>query len=251
MQIREEALQELGGLSENGLIGATNRRRQRVKRSTTVVAAFALAILVAGLATQTSSAHTARTDQSARTTGQQTEAEAFDRAVALMEEHMRVAKDGTLVLEHKALTRDIKGGAAKGIEPETFAQLKVALAHTNAALRSNKTKASDVFPSTTMDSSIEETGVTRMGCRGRNGYTNHWWGRRSYLDDCRTHTLVDALRVGAAVCSAFPSMHTRLCALLGGVGAIYIDRVDRRGGHDGIYINWSPALRVIYAIRSQ
>jgi len=222
-----------------------------VKRSMTVVAAFALAILVAGLTTQTSSARTATTEQPARTTGQQTGLENFDRAIALMEKHMRVTRDGTLALDHKALAQDIKDGAARGIEPGSFAKLKGALVHTNAALRSDEMDASEVFPSTAIDPSIEETGVVRMGCRGRNGYTNHWWGRRSYLDDCRTHTLVDVLRGGAVVCGAFPSMHTRLCALLGGLGAVYINSIDRRGGHDGIYINWSPALRVIYAIRSQ
>lgn len=222
-----------------------------MKRSMTVVAALALAILVAGLATQNSYARTATTEQPARATGQQTEAGNFDRAVALMEKHMRVAGDGTLVLDHKALARDIKDGAAKGIEPRTLAELKGALVHTNAALRSDKMEASDVFPTTAADPSNKDTEFTIMGCRGRNGYTTHWWGRRSYLDDCRTHTLVDVLTAGTAVCGAFPSMHTRLCALLSGLGAIYISRVDRRGGHDGIYINWSPALRVIYAIRSQ
>ena len=62
---------------------------------------------------------------------------------------------------------------------------------------------------------------------------------------------MDVLAAGATVCGAFPLMHTRLCTLLGGLGAIYISRVDRRGGHDGTYINWSPTLRVIYAIRAQ
>jgi len=238
-------------LSENELIGATNRRRQRVKRSMTVVAALALAVLVAGWTTQTSSARTPTMEEPARTIGQRAEAEDFDRAVALMERHMRVTRDGTLTLDRKGLAQDIKAGAAKGIEPGTLAELKGALARTNAALRQDKMEPSEVFPSTTVDAPIEKTEFTIMGCRGRNGYTNHWWGRRSYLDDCRTHTLVDVLRGGAIVCSAFPSMHTRLCALLGGLGAIYIERVDSRGGHDGIYINWSPALRVIYAIRSQ
>lgn len=158
-----------------------------MKRSMTVVAALALAILVAGLATQNSYARTATTEQPARATGQQTEAGNFDRAVALMEKHMRVAGDGTLVLDHKALARDIKDGAAKGIEPRTLAELKGALVHTNAALRSDKMEASDVFPTTAADPSNKDTEFTIMGCRGRNGYTTHWWGRRSYLDDCRTH----------------------------------------------------------------
>lgn len=221
-----------------------------MKRSMTVVAVLALAILVAGLATQTSYARTSAMEQPARTIGQRAEAEDFDRAVALVEKHLRVAEDGTLALDRKGLARDIKDGAASGIEPSTFATLKEALAHTNAALRSDKIEASDVFPTAT-DPPAEEPEFTIMGCRGRNGYTDHWWGRRSYLDDCRTHTLVDALRVGTVVCGVFPSMHTRLCGLLSGLGSVYIDRVDRRGGHDGIYINWSPALRVIYAIRSQ
>lgn len=222
-----------------------------MKRSITVVAAVALAILATGLAMQTSYAQTSAMEQSARTIRQQGEARDFDRAVALMEEHMRVANNGTLRLDHKGLARDIKDGAAKGIEPEIIATLKNALAHTNAALRSDKMEASKVFPSSEIEPPSNETEFTIMGCRGRNGYTNHWWGRRSYLDDCRTHTLVDVLRGGAVVCGAFPSMHTRLCTLIGGLGAVYINSVDRRGGHDGIYINWSPTLRVIYAIRSQ
>jgi hypothetical protein len=218
-----------------------------VKRSITVVASLVLAILLAQLATRTTSAQAATVDQS----GRQMEAEDFDRAVALMEEHMRVTRDGTLGLDQRALTRAIEDGAARGIEPRTFSKLEEALWHTNAVLRANRMEASDVFPSKEIDPSPEDTRFTVMGCRGRNGYEDYWWGRRSYLDDCRTHTLVDALRAGAAVCSALPSLQTRLCALLGSVGAIFIDRVDRRGGHDGIYINWSPTLRVIYAIRSQ
>ncbi len=235
-------------MSENELIVATNGRRQRVKRSMTVGAAVALAILVAGLATQTSYARTSAVDQPARTTGQQEAAGDFDRAVALVEKHMRVAGDGTLALDHKALAGDIRDGAARGIEHKTFAELKVALVRTNAALRSGKIEASSVFPTTTLAPSTEGSEFTTMGCRGRNGYTIHWWGRRSYLDNCRTHTLVDVLAAGATVCGAFPLMHTRLCTLLGGLGAIYISRVNRLGGYDGIYINWSPTLRVIYGL---
>ena len=222
-----------------------------MKRSITVVAALALVILVAAPATQTSYARTSAMELSARTTEQPEDAEDFDQAITLMEKHMRVAEDGTLALDRKALTRDIEDGAAKGIEPGTFAELEEALANTNAALRSDEVETTEVFPTTATDSSIEKNRVTTRSCRGRNGYTDHWWGRRSYLDDCRTHTLADVLASGVIVCSAFPSMHTRLCSLLGGVGTIYINRVDRRGGHDGIYINWSPALRIIYAIRSQ
>lgn len=218
-----------------------------MKRSIAVVEAIVLAILLAEIATHTSSANAATVDQS----GRQATVEDFDRAVFLMEEHMRVAREGTLALDQKALTRAIEDGAARGIEPSTFTKLEEALAHTNAALRANRMEASDVFPSSEAGPSIQETRFTTMGCRGRNGYEDYWWGRRSYLDDCRTHTLVDALRAGASICGAVPSIQTRLCALLGGVAAIYIARVDRRGGHDGIYINWSPALRVIYAIRSQ
>lgn len=219
-----------------------------MKRSITVGASLVLAILLAQVATHTTSAKAATAEQSS---GRQARAEDFDRAVALMEEHMRVTRDGKLALDQKALTRDLKDGAARGIKPRTFTNLEEALAHTNAALRANRMEASDVFPSSEIDSSIQKTNFTTMGCRGRNGYEDFWWGRRSYLDDCRTHTLVDVLRAGASICGAVPSIQTRLCALLGGVGSIYIARVDRRGGHDGIYINWSPALRVIYAIRSQ
>ncbi|HET7270750.1 MAG TPA: hypothetical protein VFI90_06645 [Rubrobacter sp.] len=219
-----------------------------MKWSITVGASLVLAILLAQLATHTISAKAATADQSS---GRQTRAEDFDRAVALMEEHMRVTRDGTLALDRKALTGEIKDGAARRIKPRTFTNLEEALAHTNAALRANRMEASDVFGSSEIDPSIQKTSFTTMGCRGRNGYEDFWWGRRSYLDDCRTHTLVDALRAGASICGALPSIQTRLCALLGGVGAIYIARVDRRGGHDGIYINWSPTLRVIYAIRSQ
>lgn len=218
-----------------------------MKRTITVVEAIVLAILLAQITTHASSAKAATVDQS----GQQAGAEDFDRAVALMEEHMRVTRDGTLALDQKALTREIKDGAARGIEPRTFTRLGEALAHTNATLRANRMEASDVFPSSEMGPSIQKTSFTTMGCRGRNGYEDYWWGRRSYLDDCRTHTLVNVLAAGASVCGAFPSMQTRLCSLLGGLAAIYINRIDRRGGHDGIYINWSPALRVIYAIRSQ
>lgn len=218
-----------------------------MNRSITVVEAIVLAFLLAQLATHTSTAKAATVDQA----GRQAEAEDFDRAVALMEEHMRVKRDGTLALDREALTRDIKGGDARRIEPRTFTQLEEALAHTNSALRANRIEASDVFPSSERDPSIHETRYTIMGCPGRNGYEDYWWGRRSFLDDCRTHTLVDALRAGAAVCGVLPSLQTRLCALLGSLGAVYTARVDRRGGHDGIYINWSPTLRVIYAIRSQ
>ena len=219
-----------------------------MKRSITVGASLVLAILLAQVATHTTSAKAATAEQSS---WRQARAEDFDRAVALMEEHMRVKRDGTLALDQKALTREIKDGAARGIKPRTFTNLEEALAHTNAALRANRMEASDVFPSSEIDPSIHKTSFTIMRCRGRNGYEDFWWGRRSYLDDCRTHTLVDALRAGASICGVIPSIQTRLCALLGGVGAIYIARVDRRGGHDGIFINWSPALRVIYAIRSQ
>jgi hypothetical protein len=217
-----------------------------VNRSIMIVEAIVLAFLLAQVATLTSTAKAARVDQAERA-----EAEDFDRAVALMEEHMRVKTDGTLALDREALTRDIKSGDGKGIHPRTLTQLEKALARTNAALRANRMEASDVFPSSERDLSIHKTSFTIMGCRGRNGYEDYWWGRRSYLDDCRTHTLVDALRAGAAVCGVLPSLQTRLCALLGSLGAVYIARVDRRGGHDGIYINWSPTLRVIYAIRSQ
>jgi hypothetical protein len=101
--------------------------------------------------------------------------EDFDRAVALMEEHMRVARDGTLVLDQRALTRAIKAGASKGIEPGTFNELEDALLHTNAALRSDKMVASDVFPSNEIHPWIEATRFTVMGCRGRNGYEDYWW----------------------------------------------------------------------------
>jgi hypothetical protein len=218
-----------------------------VRRSMRVVGAIVLAILLAQLATRTTSAEAVTVDQS----GRQADAGDFERAVALMEEHMRVARDGTLVLDHKALTHDINNGAATGVERRTFNELEEALEHTNAALRSDKIEASDVFPSNEIGRPTGKTRFAIMGCRGRNGYEDYWWGRRSYLDECRTRTLVDVMRAGASICGALPSIGTRLCALLGGVGSIYIDRVDRRGGHDGIYINWSPALRVIYAIRSQ
>jgi hypothetical protein len=218
-----------------------------VKRSIAVGTSLVLVILLAQLATRTTSAEAVTADQAVR----EARADDFDRAVTLMEEHMRVARDGTLALDKKALTREIKYGAASGIEPRTFTRLEEALEHTNAALRANRMEASDVFPSSETGSSMQKTNFTAMGCRGRNGYEDFWWGRRSYLDDCRTHTLVDALRAGASICGVLPSIQSRLCALLGGVGAVYIARVDRLGGHDGIYINWSPALRAIYAIRSQ
>lgn len=216
-----------------------------------VILALALAILISGAAAQEAFAKKTQNnaDPAAEAAMMQAKNAEFDRVAALMEKYMYVKKNGQLGLDNAAFALELRRGGAKAVDPAIFSQLKISLAKTNKKIRDGEIVASDVFPSSNV--TITEPDPTQNGevsslryCPGINGTYFHWWGYRTYLDDCRTHTLVWLLSVGAggnAIAAYFGWVPGGLIGPILGIYAGTVVWVDDRGGHNGIYFThlWS------------
>jgi hypothetical protein len=203
-----------------------------VVRAGTVGAALVLALvslmLVAG-------ASVADTKQSRVIDKQRAKARDAAKAIALMESHMRVGEDGTLVLDEEALEEDVAAGEAAGVGTATFDSLQAALQKTNEDIEAGEATAADVFSS---EPELQGGITTLRRCDGVNGTYYRWWGYRSFANDCVTHHLVRLLYIGAAantIAVYFGWAPGGLIGPLMAIGAVVIDGVDERGGHDGVY----------------
>lgn len=143
------------------------------------------------------------------------EAKSFERAISLMEKHMTVAKDGTLMFDKKGLEADIKNGAAKSVDPavlekhlaaaedgalaldekgleadiknraekniapEVFEDLEASLKQTNVKLRSGEMKASDIFP-TSANKPSEQDGVVGPAYHYYSCWPGYGWNGTWY-----------------------------------------------------------------------
>ncbi len=173
------------------------------------------------------------------------EAAEIRRAVSVMERHIRIGRDGTLGLNEEGLANDIGTGAAEGIAPRVFDDLREDMEATNDQIRGGKLRASDVFPSE--DVELVEQKVSTLdarSCRGRSGRRWHWWGVRLYLDSCDVNKLLlvyaGYLSVGA-LCDKFP-FTTVPCKFVRAAltfSAGYIHYVHAQGRSDGLVIQKS------------
>lgn len=172
----------------------------------------------------------------------------LDRAIALMERHMRV-KDNTLLLNERGLANDLKTAEAGDIDSEVFAELKRELAKTNRVVKEDEasggsSQAQDLFPTIEPLSDGESSSfTTRAACPGRSGVERFWWGKRSYLNTCETDDLVGRMRnqaSSAAILAVFPpAAPAALPAALYAVGSQGIAGSDRGRG---VYINYIARL---------
>lgn len=204
-----------------------------VVRAGTVGAALVLALMSLVLVAGVSSAETKQSREIAK---QRTKARSVEKAITLMEEHMEVDEDGKLVLDEEALAEDVADGEAAGVSAATFDSLEAALRKTNGEIEAGETTAIEVFSS---EPEVQGSGITTLRrCDGINGTYFRWWGFRSYTNDCATHTVIRLLLVGAgfnaiaAYCGWLPGA---LAGPLLAIGAVVIDGIDERGGHDGVY----------------
>ncbi len=208
------------------------------------------ALAVSGLSSTNvfvSEAHAAQRDArvAAQAKEMREEAAKISRAVSMMEKYMRIGKDGTLGSDEKGLTDDIETGAAEGIEPRVFDDLRKDMEATNAQIREGKLRAADVFPSEDVEL-VEQKVSTRdaRSCRGRSGRRWYWWGVKLYLNSCDVNKLLlvyaGYLSV-AALCDKFP-FTTVPCKFVRAAltfSAGYIHYVHVQGGSDGLVIQKS------------
>jgi hypothetical protein len=204
-----------------------------VVRAGTVGAALVLALMSLVLITGASSAETRKSREIAK---QRAKAQSVAKAITLMEEHMEVGEDGKLVLDKAALAEDVAGGEAAGVSAATFDSLEAALRKTNGEIEAGETTAAEVFSS---EPEVQGGGITTLRrCDGINGTYYRWWGYRSFLNDCATHTLGRLLLIGAtanAIAAYFGWVPGGLIGPIMVIGAVVIDHIDERGGHDGVY----------------
>lgn len=252
-----------------------------MKRFIALLAVLSLSVILMGAGNNASAAQ-AKTNQN-KDTAQISEnakkAKEAERAIALMEQHMQVTKGGTLSLDEKGLAQDIRSGKATGVDPAVFAKLKRNLAQTNAdlragstksfsaqsvksnrrtAIRSGEIKAADLL--STRSKPAEQAGSQSQGegvfsaqasCPGVTKTDYYWWGKRAFLDHCRTRQLVNRLTAGAGaatVASLFaPPLAPggAIVAAIQGIGAGGIAATDQGRG---VYINY--VARII-AVRVQ
>ena len=179
----------------------------------------------------------------------------MSRAISLMEQHMRTNKDGTLALNEKGFTSDIRRGAAKDIEQEVFDELIESLEAVNLQIHRGELKASEVFPSEESAFAFNDTSeLSTYSCRGKSGRRLYWWGLRLYLNSCNVNTLRLAfagyLSLGQ-LCDKFP-FTTVPCRVVGAILSMswaYIEYVNKSGGNDGLVFqkSWASYLPKVYS----
>jgi hypothetical protein len=225
-----------------------------------VLAALVLGVFAVGVGANTSVAQAESGQRDVKVAQTTDRTRDFHRAIALMEQHMRVTEDGTLALDEEALSRDIEAGKARGIRPGTFAGLKEALKATNTRLRSGALKASDVFPSGgarpfAHSTAVQGDGtVTASGCRGKSGSRFYWWGVRIWLNSCQTNNLIFLLQSGAGgltICKKIGPIPCRVAAVIAQISVARIVQINNNGGNDGLVIDksWGLKLPRIYSQR--
>jgi hypothetical protein len=174
-----------------------------------------------------------------------------ERAIALMERHMKIKSNGTLSLDEKGLENDIRSGRAEGIDRSVFAALKQNLADTNAKILNSKAKAEDLFPTVSAEATEKRT-ISPKGCAGINWVQYFWWGRRSWIDNCNTNKLVRRLYANMgvfAIIACFPvgGVPVAMASAIIGLGGFAIDATNRGRG---VYINYILRL-VAVRVRPQ
>lgn len=218
-------------------------------------AALAATALTTAGGALASSAHAAERSRFAAQAGKaREEITNMDRAVSLMEQHMRVSKGGTLTLDDKGLARDIRAGAAKGIEQEVFDELKESLGSTNSQIRGGDLKVKEVFPTANSEFVGDAALTSRARCRGRSGRRFYWWGVRLYLNSCNVNTLRLAFAGYislATLCEKVPFTYIpcRVISAILGMSWGWIEYVNNRGGNDGLVFqkNWAAFRPRVYS----
>ncbi len=182
-----------------------------------------------------------------------------ERAIFLMERHMKIGSNGTLLLDEEGLKDDVQAGLAEGIDRSVFGALRQNLADTNAKIlegrasgQSSKAKAEDLFPTVSSHAIEKDLVSSRAGCPGINWVQYFWWGRRSWIDNCNTNKLVRRLIGGAgvfAIIACFPvgGAPAGMASALMGLGGYAIDNTNRGRG---VYINYILRL-VAVRVRAQ
>ena len=214
------------GDQQRGSVGSLSRG-QFLKGASGTVLTFGL---ISGFA----SPAFANTEREAVEKGKQAE-----RAIALMERHMEIKRNGTLLLDEKRLENDIRAGQAEGIDRSVFTALKQNLADTNAKLLNSKANAKDLFPTVYAQESSRDL-VSSRGCAGVNRVRYYWWGRRSWIDNCNTNKLVRRLYASAGVfgviaCFPVGGLPVAAAAAIIGLGGGAIDATNRGRG---VYVNY-------------
>ena len=247
MQILGETRARPTDTNVSGTVDAGLSRGQFLKGASGAVLAF-------GLFSGSALPAFADTKQKAVETGKQAE-----RAIPLMERHMRIESNGTLSLNEKGLKEDTQAGLGEDIDRSVFVALKQNLADTNAKLlegkapgQSSKAKAENLFPTVSSQTAERSLGSSKAGCRSINWVQYFWWGRRSWIDNCNTNKLVRRLIGGAgifAVIACFPvgGAPAGMASALMGLGGYAIDNTNRGRG---VYINYILRL-VAVRVRPQ
>ena len=165
-----------------------------------------------------------------------------ERAVMLMEQHLKVQFDGTFTL-------DVPNGAAIGVDEKIFNDLYQAMQKTNANIQAGVVSPAEVSMHTSSTSTDEPISIDSDSCDGRTGVEFLWWGYRVYLDSCDTEAILfvaggTGATVGGvcAALAAIPGINVPglpICIVAAGIlviGAIVIEGIHLAGGENGIFI---------------
>jgi len=188
--------------------------------------------------------------------------QAYEDAIQKMEPHLYLGVDGQLHL-------DVDSGQAIGVPEDIFQELSSGLVEANVRIQAGDLQVEDIALSNGMNLLGQEAPVYRVSPEmmsalgvtyaGWTGVVYNWWGPRVYLNHYATLDLIDMLWMGAA----FGTMVATISAYLGaapvalvsgvvasamGIGAPYINFLDRHGGYRGVYFqfHWNVFLPVMW-----
>jgi hypothetical protein len=175
------------------------------------------------------------------------------KAVAAMRRHIAVRNGRPDFTLPARSTHD--AAARLGIDHSLFS-------HLYRSLKMKKPLASQVTASRELEWESE------LSCAGVTNLETTWWGVKLWLDECKTQTLVDALKgggVGAgAICAIIGLAGTAgaaspICAVIAALGqalGFAVAAVDDSGGKSGVVLTWTwaqllPGVPVIPIVTSQ
>lgn len=81
-----------------------------------------------------------------------------------------------------------------------------------------------------------ELELKNSSCPGKSGVTFHWWGNKTYLNNCETLTLIDVMQYAGGATAACAAIYPP-CGILAGVAGVtatWINFINREGGNRGI-----------------
>jgi len=159
------------------------------------------------------------------------------RAVEAMKKHIAV-RNGRLHFTLPARSA-AEAAARLGIDPKLFSHLHRSIRHRNVRLARAVAMQGAAPRRVTVSSEIQMEDGT---CAGVTKSETVWWGLRLWLDECKTQSLVSALKgagSASAVCAAAFGAEAALACGLIGVSGVLVDSIDKWGGNQGVILSWT------------